>query len=473
MASITPRKNKAGEIISYRIKVYRGRSSDGRQLKSYSTTYKIDPDKTEKQNQKALAKFALEFEERCKCGIVADDKQTFAAYAEYVISLKERSGLKKRTIEWYREKLQALIPHIGHMKVTDIRPQHLNNLYIELAKPQYRKTKATATAKKDLEELLRKKKLQKTELSRRCGVGVTTIRAAAQGKPIYLETAEKLSAALGVSVKTYFNITENKEPLSNTTLNGFHSFISTVFAQADREMLVLYNPASKATPPKPANRPANYFQIDEVSRIQESVEQLPIKWKTILHLLLITGARRGEIAALKWERVDWKNNTIYICRNLQYTPNSGVYETTTKTDAVRYIKLPAETMEILKQYRRWYLSQKLLYGDLWHDTDYLFFQEKNSSAVGKAINPTSITCFCDDFAKKNGLPHINPHAFRHTMASILFFNGSDSISISKRLGHSKVSTTTDIYSHIMQQADERSAECIADVILRPDKIKNA
>lgn len=99
MASITPRKNKSGEIISYRIKVYRGRSSDGRQLKAYTTTYKIDPDKTEKQNQKALAKFALEFEERCKCGIVADDKQTFAAYAEYVISIKERSGLKQRTIE--------------------------------------------------------------------------------------------------------------------------------------------------------------------------------------------------------------------------------------------------------------------------------------------------------------------------------------------------------------------------------------
>mgnify|MGYP002669430176 FL=1 len=57
------------------------------------------------------------------------------------------------------------------------------------------------------------------------------------------------------------------------------------------------------------------------------------------------------------------------------------------------------------------------------------------------------------------------------MASLLYFNGVDGISISKRLGHSKVSTTTDIYSHIIKQADEQAAECIADVVLR--KHKNA
>ncbi len=55
------------------------------------------------------------------------------------------------------------------------------------------------------------------------------------------------------------------------------------------------------------------------------------------------------------------------------------------------------------------------------------------------------------------------------MASILYFNGVDSITISKRLGHAKISTTTDIYSHIMKQADEQAADCIADVMLRPKK----
>lgn len=97
----------------------------------------------------------------------------------------------------------------------------------------------------------------------------------------------------------------------------------------------------------------------------------------------------------------------------------------------------------------------------------MFVQEE----TGKPIHPDSINSHLTGFSEKYNLPHINPHAFRHTMASLLYFNGVDGISISKRLGHSKVSTTTDIYSHIIKQADEQAAECIADVILR--KHKNA
>ena len=474
MANITPRRNKDGEVISYGIKVYRGRSSDGKQLKPYTATYKVDQDKTEKQNQKALAKFVIEFEERCKCGVVADNRQTFEEYAKYVIELKKASGKKISTIEWYNDILQIVSPHIGHMKITEIRPQHLNKLYIELSKPQYRHSKTSAVVKKDLAELLRKKRLSFKELARCSGVGATTVSAVIHGDAVRLATAEKISSALGVPVKTYFKITEYTDPLSSTTINGYHSFISAVLSQADKESLILFNPASKATAPRPENKQANYFQPEEVQRILSTLELLPIKWKTILHLFLITGARRGEIVGLKWNCIDWKNNGIHLKSTILYDPKHGTYEDTTKTESsTHFIKLPTETMNLLKQYRSWYLSQRLMYGDLWNDTGFLFFQEQKTSNIGKPMNPDTITSYCADLERKYDLPHINPHAFRHTMASILFFNGADSVSISKRLGHSKVSTTTDIYSHIIQKADERSAECIADAILRPGKTKQA
>ena len=76
-----------------------------------------------------------------------------------------------------------------------------------------------------------------------------------------------------------------------------------------------------------------------------------------------------------------------------------------------------------------------------------------------------------EISKRHGLPHINPHAFRHTQASMLFFNGIDSVSISHRLGHAHVSTTTDIYSHVIKEAEERISDCVADVILKPAKAK--
>lgn len=95
--------------------------------------------------------------------------------------------------------------------------------------------------------------------------------------------------------------------------------------------------------------------------------------------------------------------------------------------------------------------------------EYLFFGEQGEK-VGYPLHPDSITGWCADFSRKYGLPHINPHAFRHTMASVLYFSGIDTVSISGRLGHAKPSTTSDLYSHIIKEADERSAECIAEAI---------
>ena len=82
------------------------------------------------------------------------------------------------------------------------------------------------------------------------------------------------------------------------------------------------------------------------------------------------------------------------------------------------------------------------------------------------MHPDSVTDWMDKFSERRELPHINPHAFRHTMASILYFNGADSVSISKRLGHAQVSTTANIYAHVIAKADEKNAEILGDVFLK-------
>lgn len=81
-------------------------------------------------------------------------------------------------------------------------------------------------------------------------------------------------------------------------------------------------------------------------------------------------------------------------------------------------------------------------------------------------SPCCVTDWLAKFSKRHGLPHINPHAFRHTMASMLYFNGVDSVSISKRLGHAQVSTTANIYAHVMEAADKKNVDILADVFLK-------
>jgi len=97
-------------------------------------TWKPSPNMTAKQIEKELDRQAHLFEEQCKTGYIQDNKQTFAQYAEYVLALKERTGTKHKTIVLYRDLLKRINEGIGHFKLTDIKPQHLNNLYEQLGK---------------------------------------------------------------------------------------------------------------------------------------------------------------------------------------------------------------------------------------------------------------------------------------------------------------------------------------------------
>ncbi|MCR5663677.1 MAG: site-specific integrase [Oscillospiraceae bacterium] len=88
-------------------------------------------------------------------------------------------------------------------------------------------------------------------------------------------------------------------------------------------------------------------------------------------------------------------------------------------------------------------------GDFYRNASGLLFTQEN----GSPMCPDSVTTWLNRFAKRHGLPHINPHKFRHTMASMLIYQRVDPVSVSKRLGHAQVSTTTDIYAHVIAEAD--------------------
>ena len=64
----------------------------------------------------------VEFEKRCKIGVVGDSRQTFQSYAEYAMKQKERIGLRHTTLVRYMGMLKVINAEIGHMRLTDIRP---------------------------------------------------------------------------------------------------------------------------------------------------------------------------------------------------------------------------------------------------------------------------------------------------------------------------------------------------------------
>lgn len=461
MATIKKIEGKTG--ISYKITVTKGRDLEGKQIRHYKT-WTPDPAMSTRKMEKLVKDIARDFERDIELGYHADNRQTFSQYAQYVISLKERAGAKHNTIFSYRSFMPRIDTAIGYLKLNEIRPQHLNAFYKNLSESGIREGTERATSKVDLAALLKERGWSRSKLAEKATVSPTTVTTACRGQKIRYDKAEQIARALEMKPTDLFQVETDTTPLSPKTVLEYHRFIHTVLDQAEREMLVPYNAAAKATPPKLPKHKADYFQPEQIAEILDKLEEEPIKWRTITHLLLVTGCRRGEIAGSKWSKVDWDAGTIRIDSTLLYTPDRGIYENGTKTEDTRFIKLPGETTALLKQYRQWHLELRLKNGDRWQDTDYLFVQDD-----GRPISPDSIGSWLGKFSKRHGLPHIHAHAFRHTVASVLISNGTDIVTVSKRLGHARTSTTTDIYSHVIQEADAQASECISDILLQRKK----
>jgi len=175
MANIQPRYSKDGKLISYSIRVHRGRGPDGKQLKPWTATFEVSPTWTEKSARKKAADFAATFEKECRERVTSDSRLMFQAYCEYALDLKESRGAKHSTIVQYRELTTRIYPAIGHIKLKDLRADHLNTLYTELGKEGSGVGSAHARAKIDLVPLLKKKALTRASIADSTGVSIRTV----------------------------------------------------------------------------------------------------------------------------------------------------------------------------------------------------------------------------------------------------------------------------------------------------------
>lgn len=461
MASIKKIEGKTG--VSYKITVTSGRDSAGKQIRHYKT-WAPDHPMTARQMEKEVQRVAFEFERQIELGFQADSRQTFEEYANYFIELQQHNGRAANTINLYRRLMKRLVPMIGHMKIRDIRPQHLSELDKELAKAGIRQEPTSAKPRDNIREVVYSKFSSQRALAVAAGINVSVLCDCCHGKRVWLTTAEKIAAALGEDVHQLFEIITPDAPLAGNYLSKYHSFITSVLRQAEREMLIPYNPGLKVEPPKVEKREPDYFQPETVARIIEALDSEPIRWRTMIHLFIVTGCRRGEILALKWSKVDFEKKRILIDTSVSFLPGKGMVEGKTKTRRERYVYIPDETFFLLKKYRSWQTEIRLMNADKWQDGGFIFTRDN-----GLPIFPTTLAGWLNTFSKRHNLPHIHPHSFRHTAASIMIANRTDIVTVSKMLGHATPSITTDVYSHAIADAERAAAECISRVMLQKKK----
>jgi integrase len=240
----------------------------------------------------------------------------------------------------------------------------------------------------------------------------------------------------------------NGKPLSPKTVRHVLSLVSDIFAYAVRMGIVRENPCVRVVLPKLVRKEKKIYTVEETVRLMELLRKEPVKYRAFFFLLIYSGCRRGELLGLEWRDVDFANCLISIRRTSCYTPDRGTYTDTTKTEqSKRTLKLPQEVMDILCELRDFQLRQADIFGDKWVESGRLFTKE-----TGEPQHPNTSYHWLEKFCARNGLPFYGLHSFRHLFASLLVGNGVDIVTVSGVLGHSAVSTTSNIYCHMLEDA---------------------
>lgn len=251
--------------------------------------------------------------------------------------------------------------------------------------------------------------------------------------------------------------------LSPRTIRIIHGVFSSVMGEAVKEGLLQTNIASRVTLPKLNKDRVDALELNELEAVLKAAESEPTKWKVFINLLISTGLRRGEVLGLRWSRCDLKGNRLYIDTNLTYTPKTGCNLGTLKTGpaANRFISIPAHVSMMLAGWKK---EQRRIQKGLGIENKLgLVFTQDGS---GEPVNPSNVNTYFKRFCEKYNLPSFHAHMFRHSLASVLINSGMDIAAVSQRLGHSRLSTTLDVYGHILQGADLKVVEAVDELIYK-------
>ncbi|MBH9968150.1 site-specific integrase [[Bacillus] enclensis] len=255
------------------------------------------------------------------------------------------------------------------------------------------------------------------------------------------------------------------------TFNDYKIQANLVFRYAMKMDIIKRNPMDYVTLPKfkdemeynaEVEEKKYYYTREELRSFLEAVQDDDMAY-TMFRLLAFTGARKGELYALHWSDVDFHKNKISLQKTLIHTNGKKQLQTSKTKSSRRVVSVDDETLLILRKWRSKQIQRYLkldlsapfqsddkqpiftVYNQLKQEMDYCRLAYLNEKL--KSI-----------YLKNPELPQINVHAFRHTHASLLFAAGASIKDVQVRLGHSDVQTTMDIYTHVTDEAKEKTAE---------------
>jgi len=233
------------------------------------------------------------------------------------------------------------------------------------------------------------------------------------------------------------------------------AILKTALKQAvEVENLITVNPATRVKLPKSNSVTPTPFNFSELKQFLEIARSHRLYF--YFRLSAFTGARRGELLALKW--ADFDGKTINLTKNRTSIGNEVIEQNTTKggNNGQRRVPLDNETIEQFKEHRRRQLSERMALGEYWQDTGYVFTQEN-----GLPLYTNTVSDLYRKLIKKAGLRHNRLHDLRHAHATELLRLGEPLHVVANRLGHRDAMVTATIYAHVSSEQAETASERFA------------
>lgn len=251
---------------------------------------------------------------------------------------------------------------------------------------------------------------------------------------------------------------DGKGGLSNKTVVTLHRIIHRALEQAVKWQLLIRNVADSAEPPKPQKYKASFLNEEQTNKLIESAKHTDIYIPIIV--AIYTGMRRGEILGLTWSNVNLEKGYILIDKAL-YSTSKGLQISSPKTEkSIRKIAIPKTLVKELKRSKVNQMKNKLKLGAFYQENDMVCCNQD-----GSLINPKSFSRKFHVLLKANKLPLVRFHDLRHSHASLLVKLGVQPKVISERLGHSNISITMDLYSHVYEETDKEVANMFEKLIV--------
>lgn len=245
-----------------------------------------------------------------------------------------------------------------------------------------------------------------------------------------------------------------KGTLSPLTIRHYFRLLSKILQTAFTWNLIPENPCKRLQQPKVEESQIEIADNDQLRDILDKLRQQPLLFQASVWIALATGARRGEYVALNWSDIDLATGSVRIDKNWQYIPGQGCFMKDPKTrSSRRTVTIPKSICPLLESYREEQAKIRALLGSKWMGTEDAVF----TTATGRRIHPDWLTKKWASFLKTNGIGHVQLRSLRNTNTTLLTHANEDIKTISARLGHSRTSTTLNIYTHVVKGADQAAA----------------